>query len=80
MRLDARGFTQLSKAVDKLLDQAEKIEASAAERIARDSKREDVVEAGVGVMLFEAARLSGNGDGDKTARTRRSRRGSAGRA
>ena len=36
MRLDARGFTQLSKAVDKLLEQAEKIEASAAERIARD--------------------------------------------
>ena len=69
MRLDARGFTQLSKAVDKLLDQAEKIEASAAERIARESKREDVVEAGVGVMLFEAARLSGNGDGDKTTRT-----------
>jgi hypothetical protein len=54
MRLDARGFTQLSKAVDKLLDQAEKIEASAAERIARESKREGVVEAGVGVMLFEA--------------------------
>jgi DNA-binding transcriptional ArsR family regulator len=78
MRLDARGFTQLSKAVDKLLDQAEKIEASAAERIARESnKREGVVEAGVGVMLFEAARLSGNGDGDKTARSRRSRRGSA---
>jgi DNA-binding transcriptional ArsR family regulator len=80
MRLDARGFTQLSKAVDKLLDQAEKIEASAAERIARESKREGVVEAGVGVMLFEAARLSGNGDGDETARSRRSRRGSAGRA
>jgi DNA-binding transcriptional ArsR family regulator len=80
MRLDPRGFAQLSKAVDKLLEQAEKIEASAAERIARDPKREDVVEAGVGVMLFEAARLSGNGkdDGDKTTRRRLSRRGSAG--
>ena len=80
MRLDARGFTQLSKAVDKLLEQAEKIEASAAERIARDPKREDVVEAGVGLLLFEAARLSGNEDGDKPTRRRRSRRGSVGRA
>ena len=77
MGLDARGFAQLSKAVDKLLEQAEKIEASAAERIARDPKRVDVVEAGVGVMLFEAARLSGNEDGDNTTRRRRTRRGSA---
>jgi len=80
MRLDARGFGQLSKAVDKLLEQAEKIEASAAQRIARGAQGEDVVEAGIGVMLFEAARLSGNGDGDKPTGRRRSRRTSTRRA
>src|SRR5829696_9284513 len=36
VKLDARGFAQLSKAISKLLEQAGKIEASAAERIAKD--------------------------------------------
>src|ERR687892_491515 len=54
LRLDARGFAQLSKACDKVLEQAEKIEAQAAERIAKNRDAEDVVEAGMGVMLFEA--------------------------
>jgi DNA-binding transcriptional ArsR family regulator len=58
LKLDARGFTQLSKAIDKLLEQAEKIEASAAERIAKDPHAEDIVEAGVGILLFDAVRLS----------------------
>jgi DNA-binding transcriptional ArsR family regulator len=78
MRLDDRGFAQLSKAMDKLLEQAEKIEASAAERIARDPEREGVARVGLGVMLFEAATLSGDNDEVKPAR-RRSRRGQAGR-
>ena len=68
MRLDARGFTQLSKAVDKLLEQAEKIEASAAERIARIEARgcgrgrgrRDAVRGGPAVRQRD--------DGDKTAR------------
>jgi len=58
VKLDARGFTQLSKAIDKLLEQAEKIEASAAERIGKDPHADDIVEAGLGVMLFDAVRLS----------------------
>jgi DNA-binding transcriptional ArsR family regulator len=58
LKLDARGFTQLSKAIDKLVEQAEKIEASAAERIAKDPHADDIVEAGLGVMLFDAVRLS----------------------
>jgi DNA-binding transcriptional ArsR family regulator len=58
VKLDARGFAQLSKAVDKLLEQAEKIEASAAQRIAKDPHAEDIVEAGLGVLLFDAVRLS----------------------
>jgi DNA-binding transcriptional ArsR family regulator len=71
VRLDAKGFNQLSKACDKLLEQAEKIEEAAASRIAKDPHAEDVVEAGVGVLLFEAVRLSGNGDaaGDGARKT-----------
>jgi DNA-binding transcriptional ArsR family regulator len=80
VKLDARGFTALSKAIDKLLEQAEKIEASAADRIAKDPHQEGVVEAGVGLLLFEAVRLSGREDGDKPSARRRPRARSAARA
>jgi hypothetical protein len=73
LKLDEKGFTQLSKACDKLLEQAEKIEAAAAQRLAKDPHAEGVVEAGVGLLLFEAARLSGRDDGDKPAARRRPR-------
>jgi DNA-binding transcriptional ArsR family regulator len=73
LRLDAKGFQQLSKACDKLLEQAEKIEAAAAQRIAKDPHQDGVVETGLGVMQFEAARLSGSVDGDKPAVRRRAR-------
>jgi DNA-binding transcriptional ArsR family regulator len=73
-KLDGRGFTQLSKAISKLLEQAEKIEASAAERIAKDPHAEDIVEAGLGIMLFDAVRLSAADDGDgRSTGTRRTR-------
>jgi DNA-binding transcriptional ArsR family regulator len=75
VRLDARGFAQLSKAVDKLLEQAEKVEAAAADRIAKDPHAEDIVEAGLGVLLFEAVRLSGGADSDGGARKPPSPRG-----
>jgi DNA-binding transcriptional ArsR family regulator len=72
LKLDARGFAQLSKAIDKLVDQADKIEASAAERIAKDPHADDIVEAGLGVMLFDAVRLSAaeGADGRKSAARR----------
>jgi DNA-binding transcriptional ArsR family regulator len=73
LRLDAKGFEQLSKACDKLLEQAEKIEAAAAERIAKNPHQDSVVETGLGVMQFEAVRLSGSVDGDKPAARRRAR-------
>jgi DNA-binding transcriptional ArsR family regulator len=78
MKLDARGFTQLSKAIDKLHEQAQKIEAQAAERIAKDPHADDIVEAGLGVMLFDAVRLSAaaSTDGRKPA-ARRTRRTAA---
>lgn len=78
VKLDARGFAQLSKACQKLLEQAEKIEAAAAERIAKDPHADAIVEAGLGVMLFDAVRLSAAqqtvGREPAARRTKRSRR------
>jgi DNA-binding transcriptional ArsR family regulator len=73
VRVDAKGFAALSKACDKLLEQAEKIEAAAAERIAKNPHAGDIVEAGLGVMLFDAVRLSSEAetDGRKPATRRR---------
>ena len=65
VRLDAKGFAQLSKACQKLLEQAEKIETAAAARIAEDPHAADVVEAGLGVMLFNAVQLSGAEVGER---------------
>jgi hypothetical protein len=73
LTLDAKGFQQLSKACDKLLEQAEKIEAQAAERLAKKPQQDGIIETGLGVMQFEAARLSGSVDGDKPAVRRRAR-------
>jgi DNA-binding transcriptional ArsR family regulator len=58
LRLDARGFAQVSKACEKLLERVEKIEADAAKRIGPEAHAEDVIETGLGLLLFEAARLS----------------------
>jgi DNA-binding transcriptional ArsR family regulator len=58
LRLDARGFAQLSKACEKLLERVDKIEADAAKRIGPDPHAEGVIETGLGVLLFEAVRLS----------------------
>jgi DNA-binding transcriptional ArsR family regulator len=74
VRLDARGFSQLSKACDKLLEQAEKIEASAASRIAKNPHADDIVEAGLGLLLFEAVRLAGDVERGGAARKRAGRR------
>jgi DNA-binding transcriptional ArsR family regulator len=83
IKLDARGFAALSKAVDKLFEQIGKIEDAAADRIAKDPHADDIVEAGLGVMLFDAVRLSGaeGTDARKPAsrRTSRGRRATASR-
>ena len=79
IKLDARGFAALSKAVDKLFEQIGKIEDAAADRIAKDPHADDIVEAGLGVMLFDAVRLSGaeRTDARKPASRRTSRRRTA---
>jgi DNA-binding transcriptional ArsR family regulator len=56
VRLDAKGFAALSKACTKLLEQADKIAADSAARLAKDG--DEAVEAGIGVLLFEAVRLT----------------------
>jgi DNA-binding transcriptional ArsR family regulator len=55
LKLDEKGFTQLSKACDKLLEQVERIEEQAAKRLG--SSPEKAIEAGLGELLVEAARL-----------------------
>jgi DNA-binding transcriptional ArsR family regulator len=59
LKLDAKGFAQLSKACETLLERVQKIEADAAKRLGSDPDAEHVIETGLGLMLFEAARLSG---------------------
>ena len=76
-KLDAKGFAQLSKAITKLLEQADKIEASAAERIAKDPHAEDVGEAGLGILLFDAVRLSTSAESEGRKPAQRRRRASA---
>ena len=50
---------------EELLAEARRIEAEAAERIATD--RRDSLEAGLGLLLFEAVRLSADGNAPSRA-------------
>jgi DNA-binding transcriptional ArsR family regulator len=71
VKLDARGFAQLSKACERLLEKAEKIEAAATARIGKNPHADDTTEAGLGVMLFDAVRLSSPEQGPTRATRRR---------
>jgi DNA-binding transcriptional ArsR family regulator len=53
-RLDAKGWAQAAKAYEKLLAELEKIEAAAAERLAKAPHDAGVADAAVVAMLFEA--------------------------
>jgi DNA-binding transcriptional ArsR family regulator len=57
-KLDAKGWTDLAKACEQLLSRIDAIEADAAKRIAKDPHAEGIVDAGLVIMLFEAARLA----------------------
>lgn len=57
IQLDEKGFIQASKVCNKLLERLEKIEADAAIRMAKNPDAPKM-EAGVGLLLFEATRLS----------------------
>jgi DNA-binding transcriptional ArsR family regulator len=59
MRLDEKGWAQLAKAVKKLLEQAQRIEADAAQRMKGNAQaKHDAMDVGLVMMLFEAIRLS----------------------
>lgn len=60
LRLDARGWKQVSRACKRLLGDLERIEQSAAKRIERDPHAEGITDAAVVMLLFEAVRLSGD--------------------
>jgi DNA-binding transcriptional ArsR family regulator len=70
LRLDARGWSELSRACIRLLSQVDRIEAGAKERMERNPHSADTRDLALVVMLFEAARLSGDGSDDDDAATR----------
>lgn len=57
MRLDPKGYAQLARVLARTLEQAQRIEDEAAQRIKADPHG-DTVEAGMVTMLFEGVRLS----------------------
>jgi DNA-binding transcriptional ArsR family regulator len=57
-KLDKSGWDRLAKACEHLLGEIDAIEQESAERIAKDPHAQDVVDAGLVIMLFEASRLS----------------------
>jgi DNA-binding transcriptional ArsR family regulator len=74
LRLDARGWNDLSRACLRLLAQADRIEEASKERMQRNPHTAETKEAALVMMLFETARLSGAQDDDPSAATRRRHR------
>ncbi|MEA2251164.1 MAG: hypothetical protein QOJ82_2675 [Solirubrobacteraceae bacterium] len=72
--VDAKGWEQLTRAFDRLLEQVEKIEASAGDRLKRPASPTEPVRVGVVGMLFEAQRLSDDSGNDGVAPRARRRR------
>jgi DNA-binding transcriptional ArsR family regulator len=74
LHLDARGWSELSRACMRLLAQADRIEDAARERIQRNPETGETAEVALVMMLFEATRLSGvDDDGHAAAQRRRHR-------
>jgi DNA-binding transcriptional ArsR family regulator len=72
--VDAKGWDQLTRAFDRLLEQVEKIESSAADRLKRGTSPAEPVRVGMVGMLFEAQRPGDDsGDDGSSARPRRRR-------
>jgi DNA-binding transcriptional ArsR family regulator len=74
LQLDARGFSELSRACQRLLAQLERIEQAAAQRMQRNPHATETKDAALVMMLFEAARLTAQDADDTTAATRRRHR------
>ena len=74
LRLDARGWNDLSRACLRLLAQVDRIEEAAKERIERNPHAGETKDIALVMMLFEAARLAVENADDPVAATRRRHR------
>jgi DNA-binding transcriptional ArsR family regulator len=61
LRLDERGFDDVSQACVRILAQVDRIEEAAKERIARDPHSAETKDVALVMMLFEAARRAAAG-------------------
>jgi DNA-binding transcriptional ArsR family regulator len=78
LHLDQEGWEDLSRACTKLLEDVERIEQEAAERLAEDPNGHGARHTGLVMMLFEAARLAGDEPSRRrAARPASTRRGAA---
>ena len=74
LRLDARGWNELSRACSRLLAQVDRIEEAADERIERNPHTGETSDVALVIMLFETARLSAESSDDPVAAQRRRHR------
>jgi DNA-binding transcriptional ArsR family regulator len=74
LHLDARGYSELSRACLRLLTQLDRIEDAARERMQRNPHATQTKDVALVMMLFEAARLTADQDDDPTTTTRRRHR------
>jgi DNA-binding transcriptional ArsR family regulator len=74
MRLDARGWNDLSRACMRLLAQVDRIETAAQERMELNPHTGETRDIALVVMLFEAARLTAEDPDDPATATRRRHR------
>ena len=74
LRLDARGFRELSRACLRLLAQVDRIEEAAKERTELNPHADETQDIALVMMLFEAARLTAERPGDPATETRRRHR------
>ena len=61
LHLDAKGWRQAAKACEKLVGELNRIEETAAKRLAKDPQIAGASDAAVALMLFDAIRLSERG-------------------
>ena len=74
LQLDARGWTDLSRACIRLLAQVDRIEEASAERIERNPDAGDTRTVALVMMLFETARLTAEPPDDPSGETRKRHR------
>ena len=80
LKLDAKGWDQLNRAAMRFVEQVEKIDAAAKERTQKRPHDEELGDAAVVLMAFEAERLSGREPEPKRKRGARPPRPSSARS